>query len=91
MGAVENRGRKPRFSTTPKGSANVTAYKIMFVRYYCMKSENVCYILHYFLYYFVSPFHQCLAKAISTDYARSRAVHYTSRDGTNSVAPVKAY
>ena len=44
----------------------------MFDRYYCIKTENICYILHYFLHYFVSPFHRCLAKAVSTDYARSR-------------------
>ena len=26
-------------------------------RYYCIKTENIWYILHYFLHYFVSPFH----------------------------------
>ena len=59
--------------------------------YYCIKTENICYISRYFLHYFVLPFHWCLANAISTDYARSRAGHYTSRDGSNSVAPVYAY
>ena len=45
----------------------------MFDRYYCIKLENICYISRYFLHYFVSLFHRCLANAISTDYARSRA------------------
>ena len=43
----------------------------MFDRYYCIKIENICYISPYFLHYFVMPFHQCLANAVSTDYARS--------------------
>ena len=44
----------------------------MFDRYYCIKTENICYILRYFLHFFVSPFRRCLANVISTDYARSR-------------------
>ena len=44
----------------------------MFDRYDCIKAENICYILRYFLHHFVSPFHRCLANAISTDFARSR-------------------
>ena len=44
-----------------------------------------------FLHYFVSPFHRRLANVISTDYARSRAGQYTSRDGSKSVAPVRSY
>ena len=63
----------------------------MFDRYYCIKIENIFYISCYFLHYFISPFHRCLANEISTDYARSKAGHYTSRDGSNSVAPVRAY
>ena len=63
----------------------------MFDRYNCIKSENICYISRYFLHYFVSAFHQWLANAISSDYARSRAGHYTSRDNSNSMAPVQAY
>ena len=59
----------------------------MFDRYYCIKTENVCYISRYFLTYFVSPFHRCLVNAISTDYARSRAGQYKSRNGSKSVAP----
>ena len=66
-------------------------WKNMFDRYYCIKTENICYVSRYFLHYFVSPFHRCLANAISTDYARSRAGQYTSRDGSNSVAPVRTY
>ena len=66
-------------------------WKTMFDRYYCIKSENVCYISHYFLHYLVSPFHRCLANAISTGYARSRAGQYTSRNGSKSVAPVRLY
>ena len=66
-------------------------WKTMFDRYYCIKSENICYISRYFLHYFLSPFHRCLANAISTDYARSRAGQYTSRDGSNFVALIQAY
>ena len=63
----------------------------MLDRYYCIKTENICYILRYFLHYLISPFHWCLANAISTDYTRSRAGQYTSRDGHYFVAPVRAY
>ena len=63
----------------------------MLDRSYCIKIENICYISRYFLHYFVSPFHWCLANAISTDYACSRAGNYTSHDGSNSVAPVRAF
>ena len=55
------------------------------------KTENISYISHYFLHYFVLPFHRCRTNAISTDYARSRAGQYTSRDGSNYFAPVQAY
>ena len=63
----------------------------MFDRYYCIKIENICYISCYFLHYFVSPFHQCLANAISTDYARSKSGQYTSRNDSKYVAPVRSY
>ena len=66
-------------------------WKPMFDRYYCIKTENICYISRYFLHCFVSPFHQCLANAISTDYARSRAGQNTSGNGSKSVAPVRSY
>ena len=55
------------------------------------KTEIICYISRFFLHYFVSPFHRCLANAISMDYARSRAGQYTSRNGSKSVAPVRSY
>ena len=84
---AEGRG----FQHLPRDLANVNALKTMFDRYYCIKNENICYISHYFLHYFVSPFHRCRANAISTDYARSGAGQYTSREGSNSVAPVRAY
>ena len=50
-------------------------------------------LLHFalFLHFFVSPFHRCLTNAISTDYARSRAGQYTSRNGSKCVAPVRPY
>ena len=84
---AETEGRG--FQHLPMDLANVNAFeKKMFDRYYCIKTENICYITRYFLHLFVSPFHGCLANAISMDYARSRAGHYISRDGSNSVALV---
>ena len=56
------------FQHLPRDLANVNALKTMFDRYYCIKTENICYISRYFLHYFVSPFHRCLANANSTDY-----------------------
>ena len=68
------------FQHLPSDLANVYAWKTMFGRYYCIKTENICYISHYFLHDFVSPnFHRCLANLISIYYARSRAGQYTSR------------
>ena len=84
---AEGRG----FQHHPRDLANVNALKIMFDRYYCIKTENIFYISRFFLHYFVSPYHQHRANAISTDYARSRAGQYTSCDSSNSVAPVRAY
>ena len=66
-------------------------WKTMFGRYYCIKTENICYISRYFLHNLVSPFHRCLANAISTEYARSRVGQYTSHNGRKSVAPVRSY
>ena len=63
----------------------------MFDPYYCIKTENICYISRYFLHYFVSPVHRCLANVISADYARSGAGQYTPRNGSKSVAPVRSY
>ena len=71
--------------------ANVMHGKTMFDRYYCIKTKNICYISGYFLHYFVLPCHWCLANAISTDYALSRAGQYTSRNCCKSVAPVRSY
>ena len=31
-------------------------WKTIFDHYYCIKTENICYILRYFLHFFVSPF-----------------------------------
>ena len=56
-----------------------------------LKTEAKGYISHYFLHYFVSPFRRRLAFTISTDYARSRARQYTSRNGSKSVALVSSY
>ena len=84
---AEGRG----FQHLRRDLANVNALKSMFDRYICIKTENICYISRYFLHYFVSPFHRCLVNAISTDYARSRAGQYTSRNGSKSVAPVRSY
>ena len=66
-------------------------WKSMFSCYYCIKTENICYISRYILHYFVSSFHRCLANAISTDYARSGAGHYISHDGSNSMAQIQSY
>ena len=66
-------------------------WKTMFDRYYWVNIENICYLSRYFLHYFDSPFRRCLANAISTDYARSRAGHYTCCNASKSVAPVRSY
>ena len=66
-------------------------WKPMFERFYCIKTENICYISRYFLHYFVSHFHRCLANAVSTDYAHSRVGQYISCNGSKSVAPVRSY
>ena len=76
------------FQHLPRDLANVNALKNHVRSLLLHKSENNCYISRYFLHYFVLLFHWCLANAISTDNARFRAGHYTSRVGNNSVAPV---
>ena len=88
---ARSRGRcwKPK----PEDLANVNAltkkkHVRSFDRYYCIKTENIS---RYFLHYFVWPVHRCLANAISTDYARSRAGQYTSRNGSKYMAPVRTY
>ena len=84
---AEDRG----FQHLPRDLTNVNALKKNMFDRYCIKTENICYISRYFLHYFVSPFHRCLANVISTDYARSRAGQYTPRNGSKSVAPVRSY
>ena len=84
---AEGRG----FQHLPRDMANVNAFKNHVRSLLLHKTENICYLSRYFLHYFVSPFHKCLANLISTDYARSRAGQYTSRNGSKSVAPVRTY
>ena len=79
------------FQHLPRDLAIVNALKNHVHSYYCIKTENICYISRYFLHYFVSPFHRCLPNAISTDYARFRTGQYTSRNGSKSLAPVRSY
>ena len=76
---ARSRGRwwKPRleaevFNTHQGTWRMLMHWKTMFDRYY-LKTENICYISRYFLHYFVSLLHRCLANVISTDCARSRA------------------
>ena len=79
------------FNTSQGSWRMLMHWKTMFGRYYCIKTENICYSSCYFLHYFVSPFHRCLTNAIFTDYARSRAGQYTSRNDSKSEAPVRSY
>ena len=76
------------FSTSQGTWRMLMHWKSMFDRYYCIKTENIS---HYFLHYFVLPFHQCLANAIFMDCACSRAGQYTSRNGSKSMALVRPY
>ena len=84
---AEGRG----FQHLPRDLANVNALKNHVRSLLLHKTVNICYILYYFLHYFVPPFHRCLMNISSTDYARSRARQYTSLNGSKSVAPVQAY
>ena len=86
---IEAEGRG--FQHLPRDLANVNALKNHVRSLLLHKTENICYISRYFLHYFVSPFHRCRANVISRDYAHSRTGQYTFRDGSNSVAPVRAY
>ena len=88
---------KPRlkaavFNTSQGTWRMLMHWKIMFDRYYCMKTEN---LLHYalFLALLCFAFSPILANEMSTDYAPSRAgkYMYTSRNGSKSVAPVRPY
>ena len=85
---AEGRG----FQHLPRDLANVNALK-NHVRSLLLH-KNWKHLLHIalcLLHYFVSPFHRCRANANSTDYAPSRTGQYTSRDGSNFVAPVWVY
>ena len=75
---AEGRG----FQHLVRDLANVNALKNHVRSLLLHKTENICYISSYFLHYFVPPFHRCLVNVISTDYARSRAGQYTSRNGS---------
>ena len=75
------------FQYLPRDLTNVNALKNMFDRNNCIKTENISYSSRYFLHCFVLPFHRCLENAVPTDCTRSRAGQYTSRNGSNSVAP----
>ena len=85
--AVEGHG----FQHLPRDLANVNALK-NHVRSLLLH-KNWKHLLHFalFLHNFVSPLNRSLANVISTDYARSRAGQYTSRNGSKSVAPVQSY
>ena len=76
------------FQHLPRDLANVNALKNHVWSLLLHKNWKH---LHYFLHYFVLPFHRCLTNVISADYARSRAGQYTSRNGSKSVAPVRSY
>ena len=52
---AEGRG----FQHLPRDPANVNALKNHVQMLLLHKTENICYILRYFLHYFVSPFHRC--------------------------------
>ena len=80
------------FQHLPRDLANVNALK-NHVRSLLLhkNSKHLLHIALFLLHYFVSPFHRCRVNAISTDYARSRTGQYTSRDGSNFVAPVQEY
>ena len=79
------------FQHLPKDLANVNALKDHVWSLLLHKKWK--HLLHFtlFLYYFISPLHWRLANAISTNYARSRAGQYTSRDGINFVALTQVY
>ena len=51
VGGIENRGRRPRSSTPPKGPGECKCTeKTMFDRYYCIKTENGKHLLHFALF-----------------------------------------
>ena len=58
---AEGRG----FQHLPRTWRMLMHWKTMFDRYKCIKTENICYILRYFLHNFVTLFRRCLANVIS--------------------------
>ena len=84
---AEGRG----FQHLPRDLANVNALK-NHVRSLLLHKKGK-YLLHFalFLHCFISPNHRCLANPISTNYARSRAGQYTSRDSSDFVALIQTY
>ena len=79
------------FQHLPRHLANVNALKKHV--WLLLLHKNWKHLLHFalFLTLFCFTFHRCLANAISMDNARSRAVQYTSRNGSKSVALVWSY
>ena len=69
------------FNTSQRTWRMLMHWKTMFDSYYCIKSENICYISRYILHFFVSHFHWCLEKVISMDCARFKgwALHASRR------------
>ena len=86
LGGVVKRGRRPRFLTPPKGlgewsciekacSIDIIAQKLKTFATFCVISCTILFRV------FTDD-----SQTISADYARSRAWHYTSRNGSTSVA-----
>ena len=88
---LQTKARGRGFQHLPRELANVNALK-NHVRSPLLH-KNWKYLLYFalFLALFCSPFHRCLANAISTEYTRSKAGQYTSHNGSKSVAPVWSY
>ena len=49
-------------------------WKTMFDRYYCIKTENICYISRYFLHYFVLPLFCLFTDVSRTQFPRTMLV-----------------
>ena len=89
---LKTKAKGRSFQHFPRDLANVNALKNHV--WSLLLHKNWKLLLHFaffLLHYLVLPFHWCLANAISMDYAHSRAGQYTSREGSNSVAPVRVY
>ena len=81
---AEGRG----FQHLPRDLANVNVLKNNVRSYYCIKPEKK---FATFRVFSCTILFRLFTDVARTDYARSRAGQYTSRDGSNSVAPVRAY